>query len=255
MNARLAVVGLALAVVLLIAYVALAPGASPPPPEPTATVSAAAPSASNVDPGIHARLMQLRADADAAPDDLDAQLEYARMAAGAHRGAEAAEALERAVALAPEQRQPWLDLANAYGAAEDWDAVAGASRRMLARFPDDGEAQYNLGAAHANAGRRAEAEAAWASVAAGDGPLAAQAQGSLVRLAALANAPPTPPAAPAGSATAPPLSAGATLPAGHPPLPPDHPTVGADGIQTRVVGGGAADPTRVRSLVTELAGQ
>ena len=79
------------------------------------------------------------------------------MALGAHRGAEAAAALERAVAADPGRRQPWLDLALAYGAAEDWDAVADASRRMLQRFPADDEAHYNLGAAHANASRFAEA--------------------------------------------------------------------------------------------------
>lgn len=225
--------------------------ASEPAPKASGTAEAAEPSAANVDPGVHAEMMRLKAEADATPDDLDAQLAFAQMALGAHRGPDAAEALERAVALAPEARQPWLDLAQAYAIAEDWDASAEASERMLARFPDDPSARYNIGAAHANAGRLAQARTAWTAVAVqtDDAPLAAQATASLAQLDAMATAPEASP--PAGRA--PPLAEGETaLPAGHPPIGSASGARGA-GVETRVVDGGRADPGAVRALVTDLA--
>lgn len=244
--------GAALVALALVAYVVWSPAAPVASPDP-APAEDETPSAANVDPGVHAEMMRLKEAAEAAPDDLDAQLAFARMALGAHRGADAAEALERAVTLAPEDRQPWVDLALAYAAAEAWDASAEASRRMLARFPGDAEAQYNLGAAHANAGRLEEARAAWEAVPQ-DSETAALASSSLQQLAAM-EANPTPAAS---GATAPPLTADQTaLPAGHPPLPAGHPPVGTskDGVETRVVDGGAADARPVRALVTELAGR
>ena len=275
--------GLALAL-FVVASPGAPPQASAAPPEatPEATPEAAAPSAQNVDPGVHGELMRLRAAAEAAPDDVAAQLAFAEMALGAHRGADAAEALERVVAREPERRQAWLDLANAYGAASDWDAVADASRRLLARHPGDAEASYNLGAAHANAGRSDDARAVWARLAGSDGAMAAQAQSSLARLDAMGAAP-----AAAQAAAAPPLSdPSAALPADHPPIPPGHPPIPAAtreasawtaacaggscaeggscggtcaegdgcgcGVETRVVEAGRADPATVRALASTL---
>lgn len=268
------VLGLALVALALVVYLL----ASPATPEQAAVAEPVeeAPSADNVDPAFHGEMMRLKAAAEEAPEDLEAQLAFARMALGAHRGAEAAEALERAVALGPEERQPWIDLALAYAAAEEWDASAEASRRMLARFPGDAEAQYNLGAAHANAGRLQEARAAWEAVPE-DTPTAALASSSLTQLAAMEGAP----AAPA-TPTAPPLDPGqTTLPEGHPPLPAGHPPIASTasgctsgtcadggacsgdcaggcncgGVETRVMEGGRTDARAVRSLVTTLAGQ
>ncbi len=248
-----ALVGAAALALALVLYVGTAPGEGVPaaPASPSAA-AAPAPSADTVDPGVHAELMRLKAAAEAAPGDVEAQLAFSAMALGAHRGAEAAAALERAVAADPGRRQPWLDLALAYGAAEDWDAVADASRRMLQRFPADDEAHYNLGAAHANASRFAEARAAWQPIADGDGELALQAQGSIARLAAMEAAP-----APVATA-APPLSdPSAPLPAGHPPIPATSPASArpsAGGVEARVVDGGTVDPEATRRLVTSLAG-
>ena len=263
MSRRPALLGLALAALALVVYLVASPGA-PPPVEAAPSAEPVAPSAENVDPGVHAEMMRLKGAAEAAPDDLAAQLAFARMALGAHRGAEAAEALERAVALDPEARQPWLDLALAYGAAEDWDATAEASRRMLARFPDDAEAQYNLGAAFANAGKLTDARAAWESVPQASA-MGSQAATSLAQLAAMESAP----------ATAPPLPDGQTaLPPGHPPIAAASSAsgctsgtcaeggdcsgscaggCGCGGLETRVVDGGVTDARPLHAFVSALA--
>ena len=251
---RAAALGGGLFAAALAAY-ALAPSSTAP-PEPSAPepAEAPAPAADNVSPGVHGELMRLKADADAAPDDLDARLRYAEMALAAHRGADAAAAYETVVAKDPERRQAWLDLASAYGAAGDWDAVVDASERMLARFPADAAARYNAGAAHANAGRPDAARPHWQAVAEGDdADLAVQARSSLSQLDAMAAAGTTPATAPSASG-APSLSPGQTaLPAGHPPLPSaSGATRTADGVEARVVDGGAA-PARTRALITTLA--
>lgn len=269
-----AVAALGLAAVL---YAFRSADVTPAAPAPEGAAEEA-PSASNVAPGIHVDMMRLKTAAAESPNDLDAQLAFARMALGAHRGADAAEALERAVSLDPDARQPWVDLALAYAAAEEWDASAEASRRMLARFPDDPEGRYNLGAAHANAGRLAEARAAWEAVPEGS-ETSSLARSSLVRLASLEASPA--PAAATGAPSSP--QTPAALPPGHPPIPRGHPPIGAaspagactsgtcadggacegdceggcacGGIETRVVQGGAADSRPLRTLVTALAGE
>ena len=202
------------------------------------------PGADNVDPSVHAQFERLRQAAEAAPDDVAAQLAFADFAAGAHRRAETVGALERAVEAAPERRQPWLDLAHAHGAAGAWDAVVDVSERMLARFPGDADARYNLGAAHANAGRTAAAREVWTALASEPGALAAQAQTSLDQLATM------PVTAPAAGA-APPLAEGQTA------LPPGHPPLGAAPSRepSYVVPGGtvtAGEAERTRALLTEM---
>jgi hypothetical protein len=263
---RLPLVGLA-AAALVGAFYAASPSA-PVATAPAVAAEAPTPAADNVDPGVHSRLMALRAAAETHPDSAGAHLALARFLHDAHRSAEAAAAYEGALAVAPGDRQAWLDLAQAYGALGQWDDVVEASDRMLEHFPGDPSAEYNAGAALANAGRRAEAKARWTPVAAqtADAAMARQASDALAQLDAMAAAGPA--SATSGTprtGSAPPLPPGAmassSLPAGHPTLPAGHPTVPpatagptVGGVQSAVVVGGTVpvDPSRVRTLLTDL---
>ena len=269
MNRRPPLVGLVLLALVASAYLVATPDTQPDEVDTAPAAETETPSAANVDPGVHAEMMRLKTTADASPEDLGAQLAFARMALGAHRGAEAADALERALALDPEARQSWLDLTLAYGAAEDWDAAVDASRRMLARFPNDAEAQYNLGAALANAGQLTDARAAWEGFS-DDSEMAVRAEASLLQLTAMESAPPSSTV----SASAPPLADGQTaLPPGHPPIASTQPsgctsgTCGDEGgcsgscaggcncggVETRVVDGGPMDARPLHAFVSSLS--
>ncbi len=158
-------------------------GGASEPPAWTSIEEAVAPTAQNVDPGFHARLMALRTHLDAAPEDTTLLLEAARLEQDAHQLDEAAAHYERYLTLVPRTRQVWLDLANVYAGLGQWDEARRVSEVLLDRFPDDPSAMYNLGAIAANGGDRDEARRRWASVRAGsDAALAAQATASLAQL-------------------------------------------------------------------------
>jgi tetratricopeptide (TPR) repeat protein len=181
-----------------VAFAALAylQGQGPGAPDPgwTSVATAATapePSADNVDPGFHARLMTLRGRLAKAPDDAAALLEAARLEQDAHQLEQAAEHYERYLALDPDEHQAWLDLANVYAGLARWDDARDASERMLERFPDDPSARYNLGAIAANQGDADAARRHWESVRGGPDPaLAAQAEASLAQLDGMASARP-----------------------------------------------------------------
>jgi tetratricopeptide (TPR) repeat protein len=244
---RLLLAGTAAFLLVLVAAYALRANRAAA-PAAQADAGEVVPTGDNVDPAIHGQLMTLQKAAEDAPDDPDAHLALARFLHDAHRTTEAAEAYEAALALDPTRRQAWLDLANAHGADARWDDVVRVSEGMLEHFPGDPSADYNAAAAHANAGRTAQARTLWARVAQGtDAALATQAAESMARLDELAAAPPP---------AAPPLPEGADagpLPAGHPPLPAAGAPRTAGGVETRVVTGGSApaDPARVRALISQ----
>jgi tetratricopeptide (TPR) repeat protein len=151
--------------------------------QPVADV-APPPSAENVDPTFHARLMRLRERLETAPEDTTVLLELARLEQDAHQHERSAEHYERFLALSPRNHQVWLDLANVYAGQGLWDEARDASERMLAHYPDDPSAMYNLGAIFANQGQAEEAERWWTAVQNGnDTRLADQASNSLVQLA------------------------------------------------------------------------
>ena len=169
-------------VVATLAYVS---GRDPAPPSwsPVENVAIPTPSAENVDPGFHARLMTLRDRLAASPDDTTALLEAARLEQDAHQLEAAADHYERLLALVPDRHQAWLDLANVYAGLGQWDEARAASERMLARFPGDASARYNLGAIAANGGDLPAAREHWTAVRDGDdSALAAQAIASLAQL-------------------------------------------------------------------------
>lgn len=154
-----------------------------PEPEWTSVEEAVAPSAENVAPSFHARIMTLRTQLAAAPEDTTLLLEAARLQQDAHQHEEAAAYYERYLVLAPQARQVRLDLANVYAGMGQWDEARRVSEALLERAPDDPSAMYNLGAIAANQGQREEARQWWERVRGGsDDALAAQAATSLAQL-------------------------------------------------------------------------
>ncbi len=172
-----------------------------------------APSAENVDPVVHARLMTLRREVDEAPADTSLLLELARMEHDAHQFEAAVATYERLIAAAPAHRQAYLDVAQTLVSLGRWEDAAGAMQRLLDRYPEDPSGLYNLGAILANQGDYAAARPLWTRVAAQttDADLARQAATSLTELERLASSgAPAPAAAPA----LPPGAAAGALPAG-----------------------------------------
>lgn len=176
---------LAGAIVLFAVLAYFQTSSSPTSPVPVAATASAAPppSADNVDPTFHARLMTLKEQLATTPDDTTALLQAARLEQDAHQHEAAAEHYERFLALHPRNHQVWLDLANVFAGSDQWDEALRVSEEMLEHYPDDPSAMYNLGAIHANQGRPDEARRWWTSVRDGaDVSLAERAASSLTQL-------------------------------------------------------------------------
>src|SRR6056297_82566 len=167
----------------LVAYVQHQSGSVPTQDwQPVADV-APPPSADNVDPTFHARLMRLREQLETTPEDTTVLLDLARLEQDAHQHDRSAEHYERFLALSPRNHQVWLDLANVYAGQGLWDEARDASERMLEQYPDDPSAMYNLGAILANQGQADEARQWWTAVQDSDDTrLAEQAANSLAQL-------------------------------------------------------------------------
>ncbi|MEP0548955.1 MAG: tetratricopeptide repeat protein [Rhodothermales bacterium] len=199
--------GFGLFAVLAFAQKSASPEPSSSPLRAVAEV-APPPSADNVDPSFHARLMALREQLTTTPDDTTALLQAARLEQDAHQLPAAAEHYERYLALRPQAHQVWLDLANVLAGDGRWDEAQRASESMLEHYPDDPSAMYNLGAIHANQGRPDEARRWWTSVQGGaDASLAERATSSLGQLAGVATASTNPRPATSGASRANPHAA------------------------------------------------
>ncbi len=185
------------------------------------------PTAENVDPTFHARLMALTQEVEAAPRDTSKLIELARMHQDGHQLAEAAEVYRRVLDIVPGHRQSHLDLALCYSELGQWQDALATMEGMLEQFPDDPSALYNLGAIYANQGQYDEAEGIWRRVQAqtDDVHLASQAAASLSQLEAVRSAPPP------GGASAASQSGGA--PAAPPSIPP---IVPLDGYEPVIAG-------------------
>ena len=152
--------------------------------EPSAAFT---PDGRNVAPSLHVEMEALRERVATAPEDTTALLRLARLKHDGHQTDEAIDYYRRYLALRPEARQAWLDLAQCYGEQARWADALEATRQMLDRFPDDPAALYNLGAIHANTGRPDEARAAWQRVTRQDRDPAmkTKAEAALQRLASM----------------------------------------------------------------------
>lgn len=170
-------------VVVALAFTRPEPATSDSPDWQPVADAAPTPSADNVAPTVHARLMGLKEQLETAPEDTTVLLDLARLEQDAHQHAAAAEHYERFLTLSPRNHQVWLDLANVHAGRGAWADARDASERMLAHYPDDPSAMYNLGAIAANQGSLDEARRWWTSVRDGeDAALAEQAANSLAQL-------------------------------------------------------------------------
>lgn len=145
------------------------------------------PDGENVAPSFHVEMEGLKERLDAAPQDTTTLIRMARLKQDGHQTEEAVDYYRRYLALHPEGRQAWLDLALGYGTLGRWPDALEAAQAMLDHFPDDPAGLYNLGAIYANTGRFAEARAAWERAAEQDRhpEMKARADDALQRLAAL----------------------------------------------------------------------
>jgi Flp pilus assembly protein TadD len=141
-----------------------------------------------VAPGFHQETEALKARLAGSPADTAALRRLATLLQDAHQPQEAAQYWRRLLAISPDDRQAWLDLAHCAAETGDWPGSEQAMRSLLERHPDDLEAMYNLGAIRANAGDTAGARAWWRRVADQDEDpvLARQAEASLARIAGAA---------------------------------------------------------------------
>lgn len=152
------------------------------------------PSAENVAPSVRQRKTRLKKEVAATPSDTAARRSLANLLLSAHDPAAAAKHYRAYLDRRPRNRQAWLDLANADGAAQRWQKVLRTTREMLSHYPNDPAALYNAGAA-ANLGRYGEARSFWERAMAHDpsATVRGKTETALRRLDSLtASSPPTP---------------------------------------------------------------
>lgn len=146
--------------------------------------SATTPDGGNVSHEFRAEVAALEGRLNDAPGDTLALGRLGALLHMAHQPVEAIPYLERYTAINQKNREVWLQLVTSYAAVENWDKAVEATMAMLAGWPDDPEAMYNLGAIHANQGDFKEARRWWKKVGnqGSDAALADRATVSLGRL-------------------------------------------------------------------------
>lgn len=123
------------------------------------------PSALNVTRSTTKQLDALRMRVVESPEDTMHVVRLARMLQNAHQPDEASKYFRHYLALRPENRQAWLDLAQNLAELKRWEEAQKAMESMLTHFPDDPSGLYNLGAIYANQARIEEARQIWTQVA------------------------------------------------------------------------------------------
>ncbi|NND70386.1 MAG: tetratricopeptide repeat protein [Rhodothermales bacterium] len=128
---------------------------------------------------------RLKAAVAADPQDSVAVRLLANFYHDAHKQGEAVPLYERYLELNPVGRQQMMDLASCYGALEDLESALEVTKRVLANWPHDSQAMYNMGALYANQGDRETAATWWHTTLeqAADTSIQSLARQSLARLA------------------------------------------------------------------------
>ncbi|MDH3457502.1 MAG: tetratricopeptide repeat protein [Gemmatimonadota bacterium] len=161
------------AAVAIAAFVSLREPAPPPSAarsQGTALVKAAdfhpatTPDRGNVSHEFRAEVATLEERLTSAPSDTTALARLGSLLVMAHQPAKAIPYLERYTAINQMNREAWLQLVTAYAALNDWGKALEGTMAILASWPDDSEAMYNVGAIHANQGQYEEARRWWERV-------------------------------------------------------------------------------------------
>jgi tetratricopeptide (TPR) repeat protein len=149
--------------------------------------SAITPDRGNVSHEFRAEVAALEEGLNNATNDTVALARLGSLLHMAHQPAKAIPYLERYTAINQTNREVWLQLATAYGALENWGKALEATMAILASWPDDSEAMYNVGAIYANQGDYEEARRWWERVRdqTTDSALAGTATASLRRLSTM----------------------------------------------------------------------
>lgn len=211
---RNTLIGLGLLLVAVIVITFRSSGADPSSDGPylqEVVADATEPSAENVAPSFHARVMALEDELESTPQDTSLLIELAHLRQDAHQLEEAVSLYERVLEIAPNEKQVLLDLAVSYGGLDRWDDALQTTEELLERFPGDPSGLYNLGAIYANQLDFDQAKSTWELVAAQtvNAEMAGLAMQSLSQLASSATPGPSPG----------PVDPSTPLPAGHPEIP------------------------------------
>lgn len=163
-----AAAAVAVAVVVSLREPAHLPSAARSPGTPLATAMdvrpATGPDRDNVGHEFRAEVAALEERLNNAPSDTVALVRLGSLWHMAHQPAKAIPYLERYTAINQANREVWLQLVTAYGALNDWSKALEATMTILASWPADPEAMYNVGAIHANQGEYEEARRWWERV-------------------------------------------------------------------------------------------
>jgi len=148
---------------------------------------ATTPDRGNVSHEFRAEVAALEERLKDAPSDTVALARLGSLWNMAHQPAKAIPPLERYTAINRTNREVWLQLVTAYGAVGDWGKALEATTTILASWPNDPEAMYNVGVIHANQGNYEEARRWWERVRnqRDDSALADTAAASLRRLSTM----------------------------------------------------------------------
>ena len=126
------------------------------------------PSKANVRQEFLHALEQLKTKVDKAPArDTSGVLQLARMLFDSHKMTEAIPYFERYLAVDKRNTTVMLDLSIAYYSVKEPGKAMDITEHILKLEPRNTTAMYNVGALHAEAGRKAEAKQAWQSLIAG----------------------------------------------------------------------------------------
>lgn len=149
--------------------------------------SATTPDRGNVSHEFRVEVAALEEGLNNAPSDTVALARLGSLLHMAHQPAKAIPYLERYTAINQTNREVWFQLVAAYGALENWGKALETTMAILASWPDDPEAMYNVGAIHANQGDYEEARRWWERVRdqGTDSALAGTATASLRRLSTM----------------------------------------------------------------------
>lgn len=142
------------------------------------------PTADNVSDGYYHEIFILEEMIKANPADTVALVKLGRLTQDGHDFEKARSAYASYLEMRPNSRQIWIDLTAVHAELKNWEAATSTLQEMLAHFPGDETALYNLGALAANAGRIDEARIRWRELlqSAQDPDLRARTASSLRRL-------------------------------------------------------------------------
>lgn len=127
--------------------------------------SEVSPGKDNVSEGFRHKLEILKKSVEDNPTDTLKMREYADLLASAHQKAQAIEYYQKILSLDPTRTDVLFSLSFIYYSIGNLDEAEIQTNKILAIYPDNPNAQYNLGAISAGKGNREKAKEIWMKIA------------------------------------------------------------------------------------------